>query len=288
VIRVEADGTESVVRVHTSTDTSGEYIELSGGDAILYDVEAPLDVSLFYRTEGLGSASTATSGEVILGSSNDSWLKDPLRPASDQRVTVGSTDPECVPQRGIYFARMEAQTYASQSNRFVVNNRVRPVVAIRVRQAVATILVLVTRLFKDRDAVLALTATGDVLLAQIPPQYGIPDYFFDVGDVSVTRLSTDHRKQWREIQLPHIEVERPAGLMYGTLGTRWVDLCLTYATFADATAAGITWAQVMLGLAGNTPIAPFYRTYDEVKAEFATYNAVNTGGRTYEDLLEGR
>lgn len=288
VIRIEADGTETVVRAHTFTDVSGEYIELSGGQAILYDTEAPLDVTLQYRTEGFGSVLTATDGEVILASANDLWLKDPLRPAGDQRVLLGSVDPECVPERGIYFARMEAQQYVSRSQRFVVNNRRNPAVSARVRAGVATVLVLVSRRFEDRDALLDLLEPGNALLLQVPPQYGIVDYYLDVGDVTVTRLSTDHRKQWREEQLPHVEVDRPAGLMFGTLGMRWIDVCDVYATFADATAAGLTWTQVMLGFASTVPIVNYYRTYAEVNAEFASYNAVNTGGRTYEDLLEGR
>jgi hypothetical protein len=110
-----------------------------------------------------------------------------------------------------------------------------------------------------------------------------------VMDTSVTRLVTDHKRPWRTAALPFVEVDRPLGTPYGVLGSRWADTCGVYSTFASATAAGVTWEMALLGLASlaSPPVSTF-RTYAQVNATFASYNAVNTGGRTYEDLLEGR
>jgi hypothetical protein len=290
VLRLEADGTETVIRSAVSTDTSGEYMLLSGGLGIWYDTEAPMGSSLFYRTEGLGSTSTATSTEIIT-SDEDFWLKSPLYPAFDRMLLLSETsDPACVPASSIYFQSMAEEAYSTRNTRFVINNRRAPTIAVRVRGTVESTLVLVTRTFNDRDAVLDLVEPGAALLLQAPPQYGIPDRYMDVGDTSVTRLSADHRKPWRLVELPHVEVLAPAGLSYGVLGTRWEDICGgIYPTFDDAEFGDLTWEQIMYGYASIDPSVPppGWRTYIDVDSEFATYAILTATGKTYEELLEG-
>jgi hypothetical protein len=294
VQRLLSDGTLTVVRPNTFSDSSGDYIELSGGQAILYDTEAPLDVPLIYITDGLigtvaaGTATDTPPGEV-LASGEDLWLKAPLRPWADQRVVLEiPQEPDCLPESAIFFVSMDIEVRGNRTTVAVINNRKNPIAMTRTRGGIASTLNLVTRRFADRDAVITLNADGDVLFFEGPAAYAIPDQYMSVGDYSVSRLSTDHRRQWRLNALPYVEVDRPAGLAEGILGDRWADLCQKYLTFAAATAAGLTWTSVLLGLATNSPPpAASIWIYATIPVQYATYTALNAAFPTYNALWQG-
>lgn len=294
VIRVYADGSEVVLRTNTSSDPTGQYMELSGGLAVFYDSESPLDVSLTYRTEGLGSTATATSSEVILQSGGNIWLRDPLYPANGRRIVLGTGAglPECKPGDGIFFRSMDTEVRPGQTTNVAVNGSSQPTPLVRVRGSATSTLNLVCRTFDDRDLMIATLAPGTVLLLDIPTAYGYDQRYISVGDVPDSRVSRDYKRQWSFMSLPYVVVGAPSGMSYGVLGNRWMDLCVAnsglYATFGDATAAGVSWTTLVYG--GGSTVAPrvAYRTWAQVLTDFATWSAVNSGGRTWEDLLEGR
>lgn len=295
IVRIAADGTETVVRPNTSSDPSGDYMELSGGVAILYDTEAPFDVSLTYRTDALsGSTATATSSEVILQAGGSVWLRDPLFPAGNRRITLGFNAPlpECIPGEGIFFRGMDDENFTGQTVNTAVNNRARPIPQVYVRSSQTSGLNLICRTFADRDLMVELLANGTVLRLDTPPKYGYAPRYISVGDVPVSRSSPNFARQWSLMSLPYVVVDQPAGLGFGVLGTRWADLCVAngglYNTYADATAAGITWERLLYGDASTAGFGPGYRTWAMVLTDFASWSAVNSGGRTWEDLLEGR
>lgn len=294
-VRIAADGTETTVRPNTSSDASGDYMELSGGVAILYDTEAPFDVSLTYRTEALsGSSATATSTEVILQAGGSIWLRDPLYPANNRRITLGTNAPlpECVPGEGVYFRGMDDEGFAAQTVNTAVNARSTPVPQIYVRASRTSGLNLICRTFADRDLMLALLSNGTVLLLDLPPKYGYDRRYISVSDVGASRASRNFARQWTLMALPYVVVDSPPGMGFGVLGTRWIDLCANsggvYNTYADATAAGITWERLLYGQGSILGHGPSYRTWAMVLTDFASWSAVNSGGRTWEDLLEGR
>jgi hypothetical protein len=101
-------------------------------------------------------------------------------------------------------------------------------------------------------------------------------------------MSNDMRQQWRQFKIPFVEADRPAGLMFGTLGSRWMDMCDVYATFAAATAAGISWYDVMQGAAGapGDGIVVGWATWSSVVGQYATWTAEVTGNATWMDLVE--
>lgn len=289
VRRLEADGTLTVVRPYASTDTTGQYIELSAGQAVLYDTEAPLDVSLFYITDDPTHAYTATSTEVILPSGQDVWLRDPLLPFNNVRVsgTVTPGLPECRPGAGIYFLPMGDENKPSATTAAQVNNRARPIPLVRVRGSKTSTLNLVTRTFADQALVEAINDPGTTLLLDVPPKFGYDRRYISVGDVPIARISRNQTRQWGQVAMPYVVVDAPAGLGYGTLGTRWADMCDQYATFGAMTAAGITWRGVLLGQAGAPGTAAALRTWAQVLSDFASWSAYNSGGRTWQSGLEG-
>lgn len=289
VNRIDSFGVSTPVRVHTFTDSTGWQIELSGGLATLYDTDAPMDVPLYYTTTSTQNVATASTAQAVLGSGNDMWLKDPLRPWADQRVTQKSPDaPGCLPEGGIYFAGIDPEQRPNRSRLLDINDARLPIPVNRKRGAVGSNLGLVSRRFVDRDALVELNQSGNTLQLQTPAQYGIGNPYLWIGDYEVARLSSDHKVEFRTHKMQYVEVGRPTGLAEGVVGNRWLDLCDKYATFGAATAAGISWTDVLLGQAANPPMTAGFRLYSDIPIDFATYGAIPAGNRTYEDLMEDR
>lgn len=288
VLRTEADGTQVVVRPHTFTDSSGDYIELSGGLAVLYDTEAPMDENLTYTTEGLGSALTATTGTVVIASEGRPWLKSPIHPWQNKRLRLKDQlgDPDCQAGDEVYFASMADESRGAHTTVFTDRAREFPIPSTQTRGSIASSLRLISRTFEARDAVIQLNASGDVLLFQAPADYGIPDRYMAVDDYTVSRGLPDHKKPWRINTMPHVAVDEPAGLADGVLGVRWADVCDTYPTFDDAEAAGLTTTMVLMGYASSPPSNPAFTLYSNIPTTYTTYADIPAVG-TYNDLLGG-
>jgi len=287
VTRTLPDGSSTVVRPHTFTDSTGDYIELSAGMAVLYDTEAPFNTVLSYSTQGLGSILSATATDVTLTNSFP-WLKSPLHPWANKQLVLtpaSYSDLTCLTGDSIVFAAIAEEIRPTRSAASAPFNAEFPIPSSRTRGSIASSLRLVTRTFAARDAVIELNAPGDPLLFQAPTVYGIPDRYITVGDYSVTRFSADHKKQWRANTIPHVVVDVPAGLADGVLGVRWADVCDLYSTFADFTAASVTRTQILFGQAASPP-SPTVCDYDDLAAAYTDYNAMTAANANYSALLD--
>lgn len=285
VIRVvTATGEEENVRVHSWLGDGLDCITLVGSSATLYDTEAPLDIPFSYRLEDCqGVAASVLSTEQVVPSSGRFWLKDPVRPYANVPITQRGDSNPCPPVSGVYFRSMGEESFPGAGVLQRAVNRRNGIAVVRTRYGYSSTLNLATRQFIDRDAVRDLLSTGDVLQIQGPASYGIPEVYVHVPGTPVwQRLSSDHKKQWRIVSIPFDEVDRPAGLSYGVMGTRWMDLCDIYGSFAEMEAAGVSWRDVMAGQAGapSDSIVSGWRTYAMVNGEFASYTAVLGAGYT--------
>lgn len=279
---------------------SGDYLLLSCGSAAFWDTEAPLDVELTYTTIALDGPCTANpvtclpcipvtgvSLPVTVPSNGSFFLGDPVRPCHDQPVPLCFTspaDPGCIPGQGIFFASMDDEN--EEANSITVNpvNRRRPVAITRERRDIDSTLTLVTRTFADRDALKLLAQPGSPLLWRGPATYGIADTYMDVGAFSVARGLADHKIQPRVVTMPFVTVDRPAGPTIGVCGSQVQDLCDVYDTWDEMEAAGISWLGLIAGQ-GAGPIG--LRTWADVLADFANWDAVDDGSNTWSDILTG-
>jgi len=199
----------------------------------------------------VSAAGSATSGGALLPSLGASQLKDPLRPGNNVRVDFAfDPNPLCIPAEGVFWQSLDVEQQAANAATFNVNNQPNPVVVSKVRSSPTSTLTLVSRTFPDRDRLITLLAPGSPLLFQAPDEYGLPDRYLSVAADSIARVLPDHRFPIRVFSLPHAVVSSPGGPMQGTVGARWQDTCNRYATWALVTAAGLTWTQVLQGLAG--------------------------------------
>lgn len=197
------------------------------------------------------TAGSATSGGVLLPSLGACQLKDPLRPGNNVRVDFAfDPNPLCTPTEGIFFQSMDSEQQAANAAVFNVNNQANPLVVSKVRSSIASTLTLVSRTFLDRDRLDVLLAPGSPLLFQVPDEYGIPDRYLSIGADTKARVLPDHKFPIRVFSLPFQAVSAPGGPMQGTVGARWQDTCNRYATWGAVNGAGLTWTQVLDGLAG--------------------------------------
>lgn len=295
---VVATGESEYLRPYIGYD--GDYLGLVCSTGIFWDTEAPLDTALIYTTEALDGPClanpvtclpclpvTASTGSTTVPSNGNFYLGDPVRPCRDQTVAlciVNPVNPDCIPTQGIFFSAMGDE--AMQPNSVTINpfNAENPVAVTRQRRGINSDLTLVSRTFADRDAVRLLLKPGSPVLWRGPADYGIADTYMDVGTPNYARGVSDHKVQPRVIDLPFVTVSWFAGPATGVCGTRFTDLCDTYATWTAMTAAGLIWEALLDGF-GSDPGAG--RVWNDVLADFASWNAVNTGGRTWNGVEAG-
>ena len=280
---------------------SGWCILTSCGQALFWDTEVPLDRAVFYRAHACPDYVSATdaclgdtlltvdsSPQITIAAGGMFRLKDPVRPCNDLVVLLCAPDAGTTcDKEGVSFEEMDLEAYAANSFSLPVTNRPKPIPITRARRGVSSNLHLITHTFDDRDALLTLLAPGSLVLWQGPPEYGIPDRYMDVGQVGVARGLQDHRKQARKVSLPHTEADRPAGPTLGVCGNRVQDLCDVYATWGDMATAGLTWLSLLQGAASTPDPTDGLRTWADVAADFADWDAVDDGTRTWQGLLEG-
>ncbi len=281
---------------HTFTDTSittgtqaGVLSRLEVGNTNTLPVVFNFDNFTVFEPCASYTTTQTCSPDLMVSSSGYNMLRDPMRPCNDVRVGLcWPSDPDCRPGRGVFFARLEGETYAANSQTQQAFNAARPATASRERSDAASTLVLVSRTFADRDAVLEALKPGTPLLWQTAPEYGQPDRYIQVGDATVTRYHPDHRYQPRTIALPFYTVDRPEGPAQGICGARVEDLCDTYATWGAMTTAGLSYQDILLGFASpDGPPDPNRRDWIDVETGFANWLGVETAPNTWKTLRDG-
>lgn len=209
------------------------------------------------RLLDLGTGAYDQGTPVVVPSADGGWLRDPLAPRLDLRLSLLPGD-ECdvddLPS-GVVFASYSAEARAGASARFDVVEQALPTVARSVRKAPTATLTLASLTFGDRDRVHELLATGRTLLFQVPPAYGIADRYLDVGDSGTTPLVADLRVQYRVHDLPHAVSLPPSGPGEAPPGYRWADTCDRYTTWDQVDAARVTGVEVLLGALSNAGVA---------------------------------
>lgn len=144
---------------------------------------------------------------------------------------------------GAFFVSMDTESRTPNSSSVAPVNRRLGITASRPRRGVESTLTLATGRFEDRDALIDITEPGTPLLFSAPPEYGIPQRYWDVGTTNVARGLPDHRFQPRIHQLPIGEREAPAGPGKAPCGVSYDDACAQQGlvTWGEVQAAGMTW-----------------------------------------------
>ena len=253
--------------------------------------------TLFYAdqvqvTQPLPVVGTACETVEVVG--EGFWLKNPLSPCLD--VAVGICNPmleDCEDDSRVSFASMPEETYSPNTVLLSPANQEFPIPINRIRRGVESTLRLIAHDCDARDAILAANKPGTPLLWQAPADYCTPDRYMTVGIESELKISVDHREDFRLMTLPHVQVARPPGPANGVCGARIADLCDIYTSWTALGFVGLTWTDLLLGQAspsgpGQPDPPAAARTWDDVEAEFADWDAVEAGGtRDWDELRDG-
>jgi hypothetical protein len=206
-------------------------------------VTMPIYVDELYITTSAGVV--LSSPEVTLQSAGGGWLRDPLHPANDLRLLIKG-DRACA-ATGIYYVGRTGQTRAADSAINEVPGAEYPVPTFTTRKSARSTLVVMTRTLHDRNRLKALHAPGAPLMLQLPAEYDVPYPTYQLhGDVELTAISQDQKHPIRLAQSPTAEMKAPVGPNEGVYGARYDDET-RYTTFTAATAAGVTWVDLLQG-----------------------------------------
>lgn len=261
-------------------------VRLINGSGVWADTTVPLDTPVQYLAAVPGEDPVASGDPVTLDSGGVWRLGNPFRPYQDVLLTLAAPTPHCSATGAAVIMGLTADQHNGQGELQRLAGRAGPLVGTDPLETPTFDLRLWTRLEADREAVLDLHRTGDILLLRAPSTYQLAPRYVFVSGVGVERVSADHRKTWRAIVAQLREVDQPVGGAYGWLGVRWVDLCTVYPTWADLLAAGASWATIATGGAtGAFPAA--MRTWAEVDATWATWAGLTAEGKTWAELVAG-
>jgi hypothetical protein len=249
-----------------------------------------LDQVGVYQKQDVG----VTACETVTVASEAIWLKSPLYPCSD--VSLGLCNPamdfDCEEDSRVTYVGMAEDILNANTVLSEPTNRVHPIPVSRTRRAPRSELRVLAHDCDARDAVLLVNNPGTPLLFQAPVDYCIPDRYISVGPVAEARFSVDQRDDFRLMLMPYAVVQRPEGPANGICGARIEDLCDIYTSWQAMILAGLTYYDLLLGLASDDgPFSPPFddlRIWDEVLTEFANWTAVEAGGtRDWDELRNG-
>lgn len=217
-----------------------------------FDTTMPLDVPITYRgTSNDGFVSTCTSA---VDSGGFVWFKDPGRPWANIRLDLCLTPtppatPDCAPpEEPIALIQFGSENRAGDFGLFPLLADEYPADVFSRRKAPTTSITFASRTCDAIDAIYQLFTAGGPILIQAPSIYCWPDRFVQPGDLQMDYISRDQRKPWRLWSVPLAVVDSPAiDNIQGVAGQTWCDVNDTFATYADLTASGLTWGDVVQG-----------------------------------------
>jgi len=261
-----APGTQTTASIERGTSFSGPWtligsVTLSGEVGVFYDTSAPLDTNVWYRWTGDPGGTTIVQGPYIEPGDGTVLLKDPLRPWANLVLEFCETTQQalaavCEPAGpDIVWVGFGEFVRRADANLFDIYDAEKPADIYGRRKRLDGSLRIFTKTLVARDAVETLFTAGGPLQLQMPAIYGWPDAVLQPGDLSEAYISRDQRRPYRLWEAPFTLVDVPFGPAQGTACANWCAVAEEFATFADLTASGFTWAQVASGEAvcGDDP-----------------------------------
>lgn len=227
VFRRDSAGT-NVVR----ETSGGDRVTDAGADAIVYDYEARQGEATDYILTDADGTTLATVRDTI--PAWGTWIKSPSLPYLNTLVYFGGQGKHQLSARR-ELLQIEDSQYA--------------VALTHKRAAPAGEIVLSTRTLAQRDALVDVLRSGETLMLDCAPQWGVPFRYISVGDVDVARvfdeLGLDN--SWRVFTLGGVvEVAPPLGVSSVDPGKTYDQLPVDFGTYAAIPATVATYNDLVL------------------------------------------
>lgn len=258
-----AAGTQTTVRVERGLSATGPWSILHEGPlldqmTVFTDGGVPMDTPVWYRFTadvGLGTQQIITQGPFTEASTGTVLLRDPLRPWANLEFTFcdspqlalsaacGANGPEYI------WVGLGTKVRRADVTLSDVYGATTPDDTYGRRKRLDTEFQILTKTLAAGLAVEALFAAGGPLLLSMPDEYGWPEAYVQPMDLSEDYISRDQRRPFRLWSANLTVVQAPEGPVQGTVCANWCAVAEEFATFADLTASGNTWADVADGSA---------------------------------------
>lgn len=218
---------------------SGESLGLVGGLRTVFDLEAPLDVAVYYTATQVAppGAETATSNTITVASNGLSFLIHPGKPTLSCRLD--------------HVQSVDVLSRKARLGVYDVISRPTPVVVTDMRSTAVGTLVTSTWTANEAQSIRNVIGDGAVLLLQTPAQANLGNLYIAAGDVSEQRVGSVYALSERRFTIPFTVVDRPFGLAVAAEGYRWIDVFTAYGNWQTAYEAGNTWHEVLSQPAGG-------------------------------------
>lgn len=212
----------------TWTDVrGGQAVTVASGSATFLDYEYAANVVNYYRAQFNNVGHTIQTGTVTPDHTG-AWLKNPLRPFLNRRVSVVGVDDI---------------TRDSRSGVFAVIGRTLPVVRTDLMSGRSTTVYLRVTNSTAANDLDDMIAVGEVLFIQ--PEFGaVTPTMYAVTPSGMARQRVANTSAVRRFPLPLTECAMP-DLSLAAVQSTWQTVVNTYATWADLIAAKATWADVL-------------------------------------------
>lgn len=221
-------------------DPDGQTRDVRGGDPALmcvqwarWDYEAPLDTSVSYQASSSDRDGVMlVAGTVSVSAGGRHWLKSPLNPALNMKVTISDPSPVTLPDR-----------------RGVLRPPQRPdaLVVYQIRgQDVGDGLELYAGDATVEAAIRALLADGSPLLFQAPSVAGGVSMYISVGPVKVSKRVRPTQDPQKVLVLPFDSIARFAGDAAGGPSDSYDDVAARYRDGETLAASGLTNLEVSM------------------------------------------
>jgi len=235
----------TLVRIHPSGIRVGvrgatvDPVTLDGGDGVVYDYEAPIGRDLVYEATTVGGTDPPVLTCTARWDTLDSWLKDPVMPSRNMRIRVEDPGDE---------------TFAGVLGVFPIPGRPDPVTVSDVRRTATGTLVFGTDELAEASSLLLITASGNTLLFQSDPEFGVGSLYLQFGDVARARTVQYGREAQRRWNLAYTEVAPPPDTVPFESLVTWADVADAYASWAQVLEYEHSWQDLedSLNILGGT------------------------------------
>lgn len=227
VVRKDASGNTTPVR---TPDGGPLQLVTSGSNRVgtVFDYEAPFGQPFTYAT--VEQPANASSSVTLVGSSV--WLVHPGVPARSVAVELRKDS-------------LESEERTVSAGVFYPLGRTNPVVVTDGRRkGRSSSLTVGTETLAQLASLHALIDDAGVLFLNVPPGFemGVDSSYIFVRDVQVKRLSDIGSAPQRDVVMPYVVVDRPAGGQQAVY--TWGDVIAKYPTWQALMDANATWTAV--------------------------------------------
>ncbi|MFK3734074.1 hypothetical protein ACI2LJ_27835 [Streptomyces sp. NPDC088090] len=254
-------------------------VELTGQVGATYDTTPSDGIPTWYRWTGDPGGTTIVQGPITPASTGDAvCVRDPLRPWASLVMGFCAT-PEALNAAAcgtggdpFVWGGWGAKVRRADAGLFDRFDSETPADVYGRRKNLDTSIRFLTKTDAARRAVADLFSWGGPLQITAPAAYGWEPYTVQPGDLTEGYLSDTIDQRWphRLWSAPATVVDDGAvGPIQGTVCANWCQVAATWPTYADMTASGGTWLDILEGetqCPTGEPVEAFMDTFSRVVA----------------------